>query len=124
MTFSDRRRGHYLGTEIDEKWWRRETADKILARGNGEGWIEDGSLRFLRLLTRDPIVIPLRDVVAVKTGRWHAGRWAAGAPVVKLIWHRGGRRLSSGFVFSSDPAETRALVAALRAAAADARANG
>lgn len=28
--------GHYLGTEIDEKWWRRYRKNKFLARGNGE----------------------------------------------------------------------------------------
>jgi hypothetical protein len=114
---TEKRRGHYLGTEVDEKWWRRHTKDKLLSRGLGECWIEEGSLLFRRLLTSDPIAIPLRDVYEIKVGTWHSGRWAAGAPVVKVVWRKDDLRLSSGFVLSADLTETKALVGELRAAA-------
>lgn len=58
----EKRRGHYLGTEIDGKWWRRYRKDGFLARGLGEYWIKNSFLYFHRYLTVAPIVIPLCDV--------------------------------------------------------------
>ncbi|MDI6773102.1 MAG: hypothetical protein QME77_11050 [bacterium] len=110
----DRKRGHYLGTEIDERWWRRYSKEGFLARGIGEYWVDGGSLFFLRYLTANPIVIPLHDVVEVKVGRWHSGRWAVGKPIVKLVWMKEAVRLSSGFILSADRSETEKLVAELR----------
>jgi hypothetical protein len=43
----EKRRGHYLGTEIDEKWWRRYRKDGFLARGLGEYWIENSFYIFI-----------------------------------------------------------------------------
>jgi len=37
----DRRRGCYLGTEIDEKWWKRYAREGLFVRGNGEYWFDD-----------------------------------------------------------------------------------
>lgn len=51
-------------------------------------------------------MIPLRDITDAKVGSWHSSRWAAGAPAVKILWRRGEKGLSSGFVFSVDLAET------------------
>jgi hypothetical protein len=59
-------------------------------------------------------VISFRDVVDVKVGKWHAGRWAGGAPVIKIVWKKGSSRLSSGFVLSRDPQETQAVVQEIR----------
>lgn len=89
MNTGDRKRGHYLGTEIDERWWRR-------------------------YITANPIVIPLHDVVEVKVGKWHSGRWAGGKPIVKLVWVKEAVRLSSGFILSADRGETERLAAELR----------
>lgn len=110
MHSSEKRRGNYLGTEIDEKWWRRYRRDGLLARGIGEFWIESSSLSFRRNLTDLPIVIPFVDMLDVKVGKWHSGKWAGGALVVKIIWNKIGNRLSSGFVFSRDLRETETLV--------------
>jgi len=97
-----RRAGCYLGTEVDEKWWKRYLKDGMLARGNGEYWYDDSAFFFLRYLTSRPIFIPLEDVVALKVGKWHAGRWCAGRPILKLIWLKDGHRLSSGFLIPGD----------------------
>jgi hypothetical protein len=110
------RRGHYLGTEIGERWWRRYTGDGLLARGAGEYWIDRSAFFFHRFLTCVPIVIALRDVERVRLGRWHAGRWAAGRPVLKVVWRRAGTLLSSGFVVSSDDAETTGLAQRIQSA--------
>ena len=117
MNSTEKRRGYYLGTEINESWWRRYFKDGFFARGIGEYWIDDAAVFFRRYLTKVPIVISFRDVVDVKLGKWHSGRWAGGAPVVKILWRKKGKCLSSGFVFSRDARETDALVRALRTAA-------
>ena len=93
----NKRDGHYLGTEVDEKWWKRYMANKLLARGNGEYRIEQDAFCFHRLFTRSDIRIRFDDMVDVKIGKWHAGRWYSGWPVVKIIWMKDGKRLSSGF---------------------------
>lgn len=110
MISVEKKPGHYLGTEINEKWWRRCMRDGLFARGNGEYWFENSYLFFRRHLTIEPIVISLSQVLDIKVGKWHAGKWAGGAPVVKIIWKKSARRLSSGFVFYRDAGETELLV--------------
>ncbi len=114
MEKTEKRRGHYLGTEIEERWWRRYTGEGLLARGIGEYWFEGSSLYFLRYLTQEPIVMDLRKALEVKVGKWHSGRWAGGSPVVKIVWRRNDVRLSSGFVLSKHARETEALVERIR----------
>jgi hypothetical protein len=107
---TDRRRGHYLGTEIDEKWWKRYTREGFFARGNGEYWCDDEAFYFLRYLTRDPIVIPFDKVSDLKIGTWHCGRWAWGNPIIKLLWSHQGQSLSSGFILSHEKSEVQRYV--------------
>lgn len=114
MNSAGRKRGHYLGTEIGERWWRRSTKDGLFARGIGKFWIDASAMYFRRYLTGSPIVIPFGDMLEVKVGKWHSGRWAGGAPVIKVIWRKGDTRLSSGFVFSRDAREAEALVQEIR----------
>ncbi|PIW87335.1 MAG: hypothetical protein COZ94_05705 [Nitrospirae bacterium CG_4_8_14_3_um_filter_41_47] len=44
----EKNKGLYLGTEINEKWYRRYTKDNLLMRGNGEYWYDDKGFYFLR----------------------------------------------------------------------------
>lgn len=111
---NNEKHGHYLGTEINGKWWRRYTKDGLLARGNGVYLVDASAFYFRRNLTDTPIVIPFRDVIDVKIGKWHSGRWAFGQPVVKIVWYKAGIRLSSGFILSRDLSETNALVQQIR----------
>ena len=92
--------GKYFGTEIDDKWWKRFSKDKMLARGSGTFWCDDKAILFHRKLTREPIAIPFRQIVGFKTGKWHAGQWGGGAEVLKVLWKKEGQKLSSGFVLS------------------------
>jgi len=107
-------RGHYLGTEIDGKWYKRYRHDGLFARGLGDCWIDCDVLRFLRYLTRTPLTIPLRRVHAVELGKWHAGRWVGTKRAIKLIWERDGKQLSSGFVFTRTAPEAVRRAGALR----------
>ena len=109
------RPGHYLGTVIDGKWWRRYRKEGLFARGTGEWWIEGGNLCFRRFLTRKPIVIALDRLSSVETGTWHAGRWGGGRTFLKLTWERDGRRLTAGFILARTEEESRVLMELLRA---------
>lgn len=106
----DRRRGTYLGTEIDEKWWKRSTKKGLFARGSGEYWFDDEAFYFRRYLTLDPIAVPFDKVRGVKAGTWHAGQWFWGKLIVKLLWEHQGQSLSSGFVLSYGKAEALRLL--------------
>jgi hypothetical protein len=108
------RRGHYLGTEVDGKWWRRYRGRGFFARGNGRYWADSEAFHFLRYMTRTPLAIPFPRVSAVETGTRHAGRWCMGIPIVKIIWEQDGRRLSSGFVVAREPSDIENVVAELR----------
>ena len=95
--------GHYLGTTVDGKWWRRYRGRNFFARGNGEYEFDTqrNELRFRRYLTREPIVLPFGLVEDITVTTWHAGKWCMGKPVIVLHWSGEGRRLSSGFLFAS-----------------------
>ena len=54
---------HYFGTEIDGKWWKRYTKNKLFARGAGEYWYDDNSFNFRRYLTQTPRVFHYQDIV-------------------------------------------------------------
>jgi len=108
---SNRRKGHYLGTEINEKWWKRFKKNKFFARGNGEYWIDDTALYFRRYLIKNPIVIPFAEIIEMKFGKSHAGRWLLGSQVLKLNWEKDDMKLSSGFIFSRNQQETEAVMA-------------
>ena len=109
-----KRKGHYLGTEIDETWWRRYRKEKFFARGNGEYWLDDDVLCFRRYLTKNPLKIWLKDIVDIKFGRWHAGRWCGRQEVVKIIWKKDGLLLSSGFVISKNKEDNLRFAARLK----------
>ena len=111
--YPNRRKGHYLGTEIDEKWWKRYKKDKFFARGNGEYWLDDTAFYFRRYLTKHPIQIPFEKIVEVKIGKSHAGRWLLGSRVLKLIWQKEGMKLTSGFIVSRNHQDTEAVMADL-----------
>lgn len=93
--------GKYFGTEIDEKWWRRYTKNKMLSRGNGKFFFDEKAISFLRTLTKEPIQIDTRKIVELKTGKWHAGQWGAGKPILKILWKNNDQILSSGFSLSN-----------------------
>jgi len=109
----ERKKGHYLGTEIDEKWWKRYRRDHLFARGTGEYWLEEDRFCFRRYLTKQPICIPFERAVQIKLGKWHAGRWSGGLLVLKILWSKDGQSLSSGFVVSRNASDTHDLKAEL-----------
>lgn len=89
--------GKYFGTEINGKWWRRFTKNKMLARGNGKFSYDDVSISFLRTLTKTPITIDFVRITGFNTGTWHGGQWGGGKTIIKVLWKDGKHVLSSGF---------------------------
>lgn len=98
----------YAGTEVNGKWWRAYRKDGFLVRGNGRHAFTDDALTFKRLLMKEPLRIPYAAITGVRTGTWHAGKWLAGRPIVKVDWTApDGSALSSGFGFATrEMAET------------------
>jgi hypothetical protein len=108
-----KRQGHYLGTEVEGRWWRRYTQAPFFSRGNGTYWYDERAFYFCRYLTRTPLELLLERIQEIRVGRWHAGRWAWGAPIVKLVWVNDGMSLISGFVLSRSESLTRQVIEAL-----------
>jgi hypothetical protein len=106
MKSNVKKKGHYLGTEVNGRWWRRFTKEGFFARGNGEYWYDNKAFYFHKYLTKNPISIPFNKVLEIKTGKWHGGRWCMGIPVIKIIWKKDDLMLSSGFVISKNKNET------------------
>ena len=112
MNAIQKRRGQYLGTRIDHKWWRRYTKEGFFTSGIGEYWIKDGSLFFQRRNKSKPIRLPLRSLAEIKICpcKGRTGR----IKVIKLIWEKDGHWLSSGFVLSGIIEQNSNLLASLR----------
>jgi hypothetical protein len=106
--------GLYLGTEIvGRKWWKRYLKDKLFARGNGKYWFDDTGFCFLRYLTSTPIHIPFSEIIEIQLGTKHAGRWAMGNLIVKIVWRKHDLILSSGFLVSRNKGDAPAFKAKL-----------
>lgn len=105
----EKRRGNYFGTEVDHRWYKRFWRDGMFARGNGVFWIGEPGLFFLRTLTSRPIRILWTEMTGAGLGTWHAGRWAAGRPILKIEFRRHDLDLCAGFLLSADWGETRSL---------------
>ena len=112
--YPNRSKGHYLGTEIGEKWWKRYKKDKLFARGNGEYWFDEIAFYFLRYLTKQPIEIPLTKIVRFEIGKTHAGRRLFRQWVLKLVWEKDGLILSSGFIVARTQQDTEVVMADLK----------
>ena len=89
--------GHYYGTELDGIWWKRFLKMGFFARGLGQYWLDQSGFNFRRYLLPHQLQIPFRSIAGVRLGKWHAGKWAAGRPVLKIEWHEGEQRMISGF---------------------------
>lgn len=97
-----KKKGNYFGTEIDHSWYKRFRKDGFFARGNGEFWLEDDGLYFLRKLTKTPLHIPWSEMTGASLGKWHAGRWGGRQPILKVDFRRHGLDLSAGFLLGRE----------------------
>ena len=112
MDTINKKRGRYLGTKINHHWWQRYSKGGFLTRGAGEYWIKDGSLFFQHQGRQKPINLPLQNLAEIKICPCH--KQVGGIPVVKLIWEKDGKWLSSGFVLSGIMEKNNTLLTSLR----------
>ena len=110
---SKEKTGLYMGTEIDKKWWKRYKEDGFFARGNGQYSYDDTAFYFYKYPKDKPIAIPLESIVDFEIGKWHAGKWGAGLPVLKIIWKNDSYLLSSGFILSKSRDEIARIISEL-----------
>jgi hypothetical protein len=104
--------GQYLGTRVEHKWWRRYTEGGFFSRGTGEYWIKDGSLFFEHHASQQTISLPLHKLSEIKVCPCR-GR-AGGIPIIKLVWEKDGRWLSSSFILSGLVDKSSNLLTSLR----------
>jgi len=95
-------KGNYYGTEVAGNWWKRYREKGFFARANGELWMDESGIHFRKLLTSAPLSIHWDEITGAQLGRSHAGRWAAGRPVLKVSFGRNELDLSAGFQLSPD----------------------
>lgn len=110
MNAMKKRSGQYLGTKIEDKWWRRYTKGGFFTRGKGKYWIKDGSLFFQHHAGQMPIRLPLCNLIEIEVRPSQA--W--GVSVLKLVWLKDGNRLSSSFALTGATDETPTLLTSLR----------
>jgi hypothetical protein len=94
---AERQSGQYLGTEIDGHWWNTYRRHGFFLRGNGHFWLDENAFVFRRRLTSEPMRIPFHAITSIRIGAWHAGKWLADRPIVKIdSTGPNGEHLSSG----------------------------
>ena len=97
MNAIQKKRGQYLGTRVEHKWWRHYSKGGFFTRGIGEYWVKDGSLFFQQRNRQKPLRLPLHNLTEIKICPCKGRK--GGMPIIKLIWEKDGHWLSSGFVF-------------------------
>ena len=117
MNAIQKKHGQYLGTEIDHKWWRRYKEEGFFTHGIGEYWIKDGSLFFQHQARQEPIRLPLKNIVEIVLCPCKKRFRVGTKPIIKLVWLKGDRWLSSGFALSESLEGITGLLANLRAGA-------
>ena len=118
MQKREKREGYYFGTVVDGKWWKRYKKEGFFARGNGDYWLEEHDFCFRKFLSDKPIRISLQRIDEITTGKWHAGKWGGGLPVIKICWTEKGENLCAGFILANGVEECRRIVEKIRCAAA------
>lgn len=103
MDVTTKKKGCYFGTEVGGKWWKPCFDKGFFVKGNGSFWMDGQGLHFHKLLTREPLTISWDEMRGARVGKWHAGKWGCGYPVLKVDFERGGRKISAGFLLDKDP---------------------
>ena len=94
------KQGNYFGTEISGKWWKRYREHGFFARGNGVFDLDATGISFRKKLTQEPLIVAWSEITTARLGKWHAGRWAMGHPILRVEFVRDGEELCAGFLLS------------------------
>jgi hypothetical protein len=99
--------GIYVGTlRLDSPWYSRGVRfGGFPEKGPGEYWYDYKGFYFVRDTTGTGLVIPAESLLEVRLGLWH-GIVISRTKILKLLWRKGGEKLSSGFVVK-DPEQVK-----------------
>jgi len=99
--------GFYVGTLRPERPWynRARMLGSFPDKGRGEYWYDYKGFYFVRERTGAGLVIPAESLIEVGLGFWH-GIFFSRTKILKLLWRKGGEKLSSGFLVK-DPDQVR-----------------
>lgn len=114
------KQGSYFGTEIAGKWWKRYREQGFFARGNGDFDLDATGISFHKKLTKEPLVVSWDEISSADLGKWHAGRWAMGRPILRVEFVRDHQKLCAGFHISRDWAAMETLASEITQRAAQA----
>jgi hypothetical protein len=115
MNTIQKKRGQYLGTEIDHKWWQRYSEEGFFTRGTGEYWIKDGTFYFQHQVRQKPIKLPLQDIVEIALHPCNRRTKIGVMQIIELVWQKDGLWLSSSFALPGSIDEVNGLLTCLRA---------
>jgi len=76
--------------------------------------MHEGGGEFRRLLTKTPMAIRWEEMTGADLGKWHAGRYLGGRPILKVSFIRDNQDLMAGFYLGADGPQMEELVADLR----------
>jgi hypothetical protein len=107
-----RSHGSYIGTlGLDKPWYSRTiTNPGYPDKGTGEYWYDYKGFYFVRDGSGRGLVIPSDSILKVSVGYWH-GFTFSGTKILKIVWHIGRQKLSSGFIVAYPEQIKQALTA-------------
>jgi len=107
---SMRNPGFYVGTlRLEKPWYMRAVKRGAFPdRGPGEYWYDYKGFYFVREKSGIGLLIPADSLVEVSIGLWHGIAFSR-TRILKLLWKRGGEKLSSGFVIKDAELVRQAL---------------
>jgi hypothetical protein len=105
--------GFYVGTlHLEKPWYARAVKHGGFPdKGPGEYWYDYKGFYFVREKSGTGLLIPADSLVEVSLGHCHGIAFSRAA-ILKLLWKKGGERLSSGFVIENPELVRQALTTA------------
>ena len=106
-----RNSGFYAGTlRIEKPWYLRAVKNAGFPhKGPGEYWYDYKGFYFVRERSGAGLLIPAESLVEVKLGYWHGTSFSR-SKILKLVWKKGGEKLSSGFIIKGPEQVRQALM--------------
>jgi hypothetical protein len=105
-----RTRGIYAGTLRMEKPWymRALKGGGFPDKGPGEYWYDYKGFYFVGTKNGEGLLIPADSLVSVTVGYWHGTTFSRNK-ILRLLWRKGGEKLSSGFIVENPDQVKQAL---------------
>ena len=87
---------YYYGTSVGGGFFCKYKGKGLAERGFGELWLTRHAIYFRLYLTLEPFEIPVKKIVKINTGHFHAGKFSM-SPILKIHWESTGDIFVAGF---------------------------